>query len=143
MNIQEIREKIKEVAERLGTKEVYTILLIIVVGFGSFGLGRLSKLQESKKPIRIEQTLIAGVGNKDSRPVSQKISSPNQEQNATEEKPLAMGGQIVASKTGSKYFFPWCAGSARISAANRISFNSVEEAKKAGYAPASNCKGLK
>ncbi|TSC62722.1 MAG: hypothetical protein G01um101448_259 [Parcubacteria group bacterium Gr01-1014_48] len=53
-----------------------------------------------------------------------------------------LGGQYVASKKGTKYHFPWCGGAARISEENKIWFNSKEEAEKAGYTPAGNCKGL-
>ena len=147
MNIPELREKIKLLQERLNTREIYTILLILVVGFCSFGLGRLSKLQEGKSGIRIEQTSAT-------QTASALSSSPPQVRRGAEggavvpsasstEKPLASGGQYVASKGGTKYYFPWCGSAARISEANKIWFNSVEEARKAGYTPASNCKGLK
>ena len=144
MNILEIREKIKELTERLNTREIYTILLIIVVGFGSFGLGRLSKLQELREPIRIEQ----GVGTQTASALSSSPPFQGGERGvvvSAAKSPAApvVGGQIVASKTGSKYFFPWCGSAARISEANKVWFNSVEEARKAGYAPAANCKGLR
>ena len=51
-------------------------------------------------------------------------------------------GQIVASKSGTKYYLPSCAGADRISEANRVKFSSVADAVAAGYAPAANCKGL-
>jgi len=59
MTIPELHLKIKELQERLNTREIYTVLLILVVGFGSFGLGRLSKLQEGKSSIRVEQAVAA------------------------------------------------------------------------------------
>jgi methylphosphotriester-DNA--protein-cysteine methyltransferase len=49
----------------------------------------------------------------------------------------------VASKTGKKYHLPWCTGAKNIPENNKIWFNSIDEAKKAGYTPALNCKGLK
>ena len=52
-------------------------------------------------------------------------------------------GMYVASKNGTKYHFPWCSGAKSISEVNKIWFNSVEEARASGYAPAANCKGLK
>ena len=52
------------------------------------------------------------------------------------------GGEVVASKTGTKYFLPWCSGAKNISSENLVTFSSAEEAKAAGYAPAANCKGL-
>ncbi|MSU56037.1 MAG: hypothetical protein EXS51_01885 [Candidatus Taylorbacteria bacterium] len=175
MNIPELREKIKLLQERLNTREIYTILLILVVGFCSFGLGRLSKLQEGKSGIRIEQTSAAILssptplqrGEKRTLGASQDLERPSSDAKGVQlryegtessrgsEDPqaipvqglpaiaLAPGGQYVASKGGTKYYFPWCGSAARISEANKIWFNSVEEARKAGYTPASNCKGLK
>ena len=148
MNIPELAQKVKEVKNRLTTQEIYTVLLILVVGLGSFGLGRLSKLQSSRAPVRLEQSAVilatppAVVGNKggassSSSGVTAGISTPNTLN------PIPAGGQLVASKGGSKYHFPWCSGAQRISEANKIWFNSVEEARKAGYTPAGNCKGLK
>lgn len=49
-------------------------------------------------------------------------------------------GQIVASKNGTKYYLPHCAGAERISDANKVWFASIAAAAKAGYAPAANCK---
>ena len=179
MNIQEIQEEIKGLLERLNTRELYTVLLIIVVGFGSFGLGRLSKLQEGKSPIRIEQASAAVLSSSASAPLQRgekRILGASQdlERSSSNAKgvqlryegaessrgrgddspavsasgslpaeALAKAGQLVASKGGTKYHFPWCSGAQRISEANKIWFNSVEEARKAGYTPASNCKGLK
>jgi len=150
INAPAISNEVKEVAERLNTRELYTILLILVVGFGSFGLGRLSKLREGKMPIRVEQAGATAVAL-----VSPLLSREGTEGNAAssivkdkglaikDSGALAPSGQYVASKSGTKYYFPWCGSAARISEANKIWFNSVEEARKAGYTPAANCKGLR
>jgi hypothetical protein len=51
---------------------------------------------------------------------------------------------VIGSKTGNKYYFPWCAGSlARTKPENRVEFASIALAQAAGYVAASNCKGLK
>lgn len=52
-------------------------------------------------------------------------------------------GEVWASKTGSKYYFPWCGALSRIKPENRVSFGSATLAKEAGYEPATNCKGVK
>jgi len=52
-------------------------------------------------------------------------------------------GMLVASKGGTKYHFPWCAGASQILEANKIWFNSYDEAVKAGYTAAANCPNLK
>ena len=50
--------------------------------------------------------------------------------------------QVVASKSGTKYYLPECPGVERISEANKVWFASPAAAAAAGYAPATNCKGL-
>ena len=57
--------------------------------------------------------------------------------------PLAVAtstaGAVVASKSGTKYYFPSCAGASRISDANKVWFASVSVANTAGYSLAANC----
>ncbi|MBI2108586.1 MAG: hypothetical protein HYT93_00190 [Parcubacteria group bacterium] len=107
-------------------REFLIALLILLVGFGSFGLGRLSALENNKTPVFIEYEekengrLEAAAGLSDT--VGDK--------------------KFVASKNGTKYHHPWCAGAQRISEENKIWFASKEDAEKAGYTPAANCKGL-
>lgn len=52
------------------------------------------------------------------------------------------GGEVVASKSGTKYYFPWCGTVKRIKEENKVWFASREAAEAAGYEPASNCKGM-
>ena len=122
--------------------ETYThglmVAIIILTATASFGLGKLSALHSLKKPIVIENTvlpLITDVQGANTA-ISQKVSADT----ALATDPL---GQVVASKTGDKYHLPTCAGAKSISAKNKIVFASIAEARKAGYLPAGNCKGLK
>ncbi|HCB35361.1 MAG TPA: hypothetical protein DEP25_01830 [Candidatus Taylorbacteria bacterium] len=133
MNIPDFVSEVKLVKERFESREVYTVLLILLVGFGSFGLGRLSKLEDSQPPILLEYA---------PPNTAAAVSTASPEADAAKQA-LAPGGRLVASKAGTKYHFPWCSGAQRVSEANKIWFDSVEEARKAGYTPASNCKGLK
>lgn len=158
MNIPELRLKVKEGLETLQNKEIYTAFLILVVGLCSFGLGRLSLFEGQKAPIIISnaipfdsvQTASALSSspssprgeNEVARQGSSELLLPSSSLKEEEAKP-APGGQLVASKGGTKYYFPWCGSASRISEANKVWFNSVEEARKAGYTPAANCKGLK
>lgn len=103
--------------------DVYIVFLIILIGFAGFGLGRLSILEENRTPVRVvypqgEYEQLA------STVISQEE------------------GMLVASKGGSKYHYPWCSSALRIKESNKIWFTSKEEAEKAGYTPALNCKGL-
>lgn len=49
---------------------------------------------------------------------------------------------VVASQSGTKYYYPWCAGADRISDANKVWFASAEAAQAHGYESAANCDGL-
>lgn len=111
MNIQESWLKIKS----LPLQDAAMPLLVILVGLGSFGLGRMSMLEAQKAPITVSQAVTGA---------------------------LAGGGQVVASKSGTKYHYPWCGGANGISEKNKITFESVDAARAAGYTPAGNCKGL-
>jgi len=53
-----------------------------------------------------------------------------------------VGKNYVASKNGTKYYLPTCAGVKRIKAENKIWFNTVAEAQARGLTPATNCPGL-
>ncbi len=109
------------------------VSLITILGFTfGFGLGRLSKIEEGRSPIKIEQATATDTS-------SHQIS-------ATGSKPLELskttGGKLVASRNGKKYYLPWCGGVDRIKPENLISFASAAEARARGYTPAANCPGL-
>ena len=132
MNLSEKLQKIKYYFAKaskheLFKKDIFLILVIILVGLISFGLGRLSTVSENKTPITVEN--LTG---------STALFTPgvNKNDGSGEEK------LFVASKNGKKYHYPWCSGAQRINEENKIWFNTKEEAEKAGYTPASNCKGL-
>ncbi|MBU3925743.1 hypothetical protein KJ763_01050 [Patescibacteria group bacterium] len=118
-------------------KDLIIILIIFLVALISFGLGRLSKLQENKAPISIEN-MVGNTGLLDSnKPVLSPETAQNEAFLSNDE------GLLVGSKNGTKYHYPWCSGALRIKEENKVWFNSVEEARQAGYTPAANCKGLK
>ncbi len=56
--------------------------------------------------------------------------------------PTPPGGFLVASRSGKKYHFPWCPGADTITEKNKIWFKDEQEARRRGYTPAGNCKGL-
>ena len=112
--------------------DIFIFLVIIFVGFGSFGLGRLSS-QTAKINSGINLSNISA----QATPTNQTVT------NSKETEPtMVSGGQLVASKNGGKYHFPWCSGAQRILDENKIWFNSSNEARSQGYEPAANCKGL-
>lgn len=115
--------KIKDLARVLVGREVFTAIIIILVAFASFGLGRFSRIEEQKTPVKI-------------------IQNSNFNQEATSIRSTAGEKGFVASRNGKKYFLPWCSGAAAISPQNLITFSTENEARNAGYTPAANCPGL-
>lgn len=119
--------------------DIFLGLIVILVAFGSFGLGRLSKIEGSKAPVRIENS-VEFPQNSTSQALNKEISG--QGASIISSIPNGTEGQLVGSSGGTKYHFPWCSGAKTISEANKIYFTSKEDAESRGYTPASNCKGL-
>lgn len=113
-------------------EEILVCLIIIFVGFASYGLGILSVNSAKNGEMRV----LSGTSS-----VIQAVDrfAPDSVQRAEK----SGDSQVVASKNGTKYHYPWCGGAKQISEKNKITFNTIEEARKAGYMPAGNCKGLK
>jgi hypothetical protein len=128
MSLQDLLKKSK-------SDEVFIIVTIVLVGIGAFGLGRLSKIESLRQGLSIEAPAQV------SEALIKKNTNIKNDKNI--ENTGLLEGSVVASKSGTKYHFPWCTGAKSISEKNKIWFNSVTEAKEAGYSPASNCKGLK
>jgi len=100
-------------------QDAMLVIIVLFVGISAFGLGRLSSFEESRPAIRMTQ------------------------QASVSDSPINIGGQLVASRKGSKYHFPWCSGSKSMKESNKIWFDSEEDARQSGYTPAKNCKGLR
>ena len=136
MSIDQMLEKIKP---------FYTIILLIVIGSIFFALGRLSSLEKSKAGIKFEYPNTAQTGS-----VIVSVSSTTPDTLKTKENTntvvvpvVAQSGEVVGSKSGKKYYFPWCGTVKRIKPENQVHFATIDEAKKAGFTPGGNCKGLK
>jgi hypothetical protein len=145
MSIKDLSQKIKSYlanfkdqiwSREKGLKikdDLYIVLLIILVGTASYGLGKISSFEKNKAPISVLKTkdyMLATVSNN---------SLTNNTKNTT----ASPSGLVVASKSGTKYYYPWCTGVSRIKEENKVWFNTIEEAKAVGLTPATNCTGLK
>lgn len=118
---------------------IFNLLLVFLVAFASFGLGRLSIYEEKRVPVEIKFSESAQMSSKSPM---ETISESGEVMGASTAS-AEVGGEVVASKSGTKYHYPWCAGAKQIADKNKISFASTDEARRAGYTPAANCKGLK
>jgi methylphosphotriester-DNA--protein-cysteine methyltransferase len=91
--------------------------------------------------------------NKTGAPVSEKSAAPQSQTPATpsaDAKPAeptsdtsattSSEGKVIGNKNSHIYHLPACSGYKNVSEQNRVYFNSEEEAQKAGYRKAKNCK---
>ena len=130
--------KIKNFLRSLNRRDdIFIVLIIILVGFGGFGLGRLSKIEEGRVPVIIDHGNFQLPRLRSEATDGQAISNSQIATVITAEEKL-----YVASVKGNRYHFPWCSGAQRIKKENKLWFSSKEAAEKAGYTPAKNCKGL-
>ena len=117
-NIHEWWQKIKILTDG-AIAEWGLLAIVLLVGLASFGLGRLSALEAVMPPLSIEEA-----------PGASKPSA------------LFMGGLLVASRSGTVYYYPWCTGAGKILPVNQVWFPSEKAAQAAGYKPAKACPGL-
>lgn len=127
-----IKDKHNNQSNKIIASDLYVVLIIILVGIASFGLGKISSYEKNKIPISIQKTQDI---------LLSAVSTNNSESKITET--ASNKGLIVASKSGTKYYYPWCSGVSRIKEENKVWFNTIEEARAKGLTPASNCTGLK
>lgn len=122
-------------------KPFYTLFLVVIVASVFFAFGRFSATQEDKTPIEIqygnEALLLATYVSTTTKATStaKVVQAP--------EPALRTDGPVIGSKSGKKYYFPWCGTVKRILPQNQVHFASIEEARSAGFLPGGNCKGLK
>jgi hypothetical protein len=116
--------------------QVAYVLITILVSMLGFGLGRLSKIEDTRPALVVEDVPPA--------PMPQGARDPNIPDLGLGggEVRGASAGKYVASKSGTKFHYPWCSGAARIKKENEVWFESKEAALAAGYVPAANCPGL-
>jgi hypothetical protein len=124
---------IYRVKEGFDVKEdVFIILAIILIGLAGFGLGKLSALEKGRETVTIKPTTLTATATTiNSASTSAMIAGENAK------------SMLVASKNGTKYYFPWCSGVSKINESNKVWFDSYESAQKAGLTAAANCPNLK
>ena len=118
-------QKIKQFLENETGKDVLIVIIVILVGLGSFGLGRLSKKAQNEG-LRVEYT----------NEGASVINSLNTSENDLKQTSNA----FFASSKGTKYYSVTCSAGKTIKQENRIYFNTREEAEGAGYELSSSCR---
>lgn len=134
--MEKIKPFINQCLESEKGKDILIVIIVILVGLGSFGLGRLSKSNQSPG-IKIEY------------PKENLLQNGEQEANvifSTENMSKAVfdtkitGKIFFASNRGKKYYSIGCSAGKTIKQENRIYFATREEAERAGYELSSSCQ---
>lgn len=112
-------------------QDLFIVLIIIMVALIFFGIGRLSA--PKSEPIQIMNLEKASV---------EDISPSAPSEASEDKKEIDYQGKVIGSVNSDKYHLPDCPGTKQISEKNKIWFDSIKAAEKAGYSPAANCPGL-
>lgn len=130
-------EKIKQFIGGEKGKDILVIMIVILVGLGSFELGRLSK-ENSSSGIKIgypsqgQLKSIDQTANVNPTAESVKITATTKNSNSIVK-------NFFASNRGSKYYPTGCSAGKTIKLENRVYFATREEAVAAGYTLSSSC----
>jgi hypothetical protein len=129
-------------------KIIVLIAIVVVLGFfAAFGSLKLYAKTRTRTPVVViktplyEEIAAKAAHDQLARETSQQMSQSSPTEPA-EQVTGQTAGQVVASKTGTKYHLPSCPGAKQISAKNLVVFESIEAAKRAGLTAAANCPGL-
>jgi hypothetical protein len=142
-------EKIKLIIESKPGKDILSVIILILVGVGSFGLGRLSNssekndliIEKGELPILQASVVDAALSPAHSTSINAPKSVP-----IGENKPLATKSSVApkkayfASNRGSKYYHIGCTGGKTLKEENKIWFSTKEEAESSGYELSSSCR---
>jgi len=122
-------EKIKQFFGSEKGKDILVVLIVILVGLGSFELGRLSKEAGSSGikvvyPIENEAVTLK-------QPAGAVLADSDNQANSEK--------NFFASNRGTKYYSVDCSAGKNIKQENRVYFATGEEAERAGYELSSSC----
>ena len=124
-------EKIKHFIESERGKDIIIVIIVILVGLGSFGLGRLSK-NAPNNGLKIEYRNQEGN-------ITKATESPQFSPQTSKVEINTNGKAFFASNRGTKYYPLGCNAGKTIKMENRIYFSSSEEAQRSGYTPSTSC----
>ena len=133
--MEKIKQFIDQTIQSKKGKDILIVIIVILVGLGSFELGRLSKndtvgpKMEYKDLNSTQDANITDSGN---------IVGITQGESSTITN--SSGKNFFASSKGKKYYTINCSAGKTIKQENRVYFTTGEEAQTAGYTLSSECK---
>lgn len=140
-------EKIKSFFSSSEGKNTLMAIIIVLVGFGSFSLGRLSTQKSSERlkitypalPIQNTESLVLNSQNEPNQaPTTLKATNTKTQTSLNTNSNIDKN--FIASNRGSKYYPARCSAGKNIKLENRIYFKTEQEAINAGYTKSTSCK---
>lgn len=129
---------------------IFFSFIVFGVAIGSFGLGRASVVLK-EIPSQKGQQSVANINTSlttESLPQT-NVGTQNKIETIKIQTEETKGissdynkGEIVASKSGTRYHLLSCPGAKQIKEENKIYFANPQAAEAAGYKPAANCPAL-
>ena len=129
MSINDFIKKIKGKLD-IDKSTFMCLCVVLLVGLGSFALGRISAENRSERPLNSSYS-------PDNVSFGQERNEESREGNNEE---VIKKKMYLASKNGKLYYPISCTQANRISESNRIYFASSSDAEKSGYNVSSSCK---
>lgn len=138
MSISKYMEKIKRIITNSVKsdqgKDFLVILIVILVGLVSFGLGRLSASDTGGLDIKYTSLEASGLtGAQEARVFLE--NNPKLDKSTQ-----AVKKAFYASSRGQKYYSADCSAGNNIKPENRIYFDTAEKAESAGYSLSTACR---
>jgi hypothetical protein len=128
-------KKIKQFLESEKGKDLLIVIVIIIVGLGSFLLGRLS-IKNDLGGIKRENP---GLNTEQDNNLTQPDNTTQTNSKILNANTISSGKTFFASNRGSKYYTTTCSAGKTIKQENRVYFTTGKEAEAAGYTLSSSC----
>jgi hypothetical protein len=128
-------KKIKGFIDSNKGKDILTVLIVILVGLGSFQMGKLSQKNTIESP-KIDFT---GLNTNQTTSNTAKIENNDVSKPIIENTKKTGPGEFFGSNKGTKYYSITCSAGKIIKEENRIYFSSKEDAENAGYVLSNSC----
>jgi hypothetical protein len=123
--LHKISNRLMDITRFISRDRVFYSILGLCLVTASFFMGRLSTIFEQKPIFSVVEM--------------ERINTAIDEADLEKYKDISTS-TIVASKKGKKYYFVWCKYASTLKEANKIYFDTEEEAKATGRSLASGCK---
>lgn len=141
MSIADINRKIKRLTLKclyfLGHRDTLLSLIILFTGVSSFLVGKQSQIQNQNQPRIVFNYGVGSVLKKENDTRLEGGTLDNTEESAYISNTT---GSIFASRNGKKYYYSGCKSGSRIKQANRVYYDTKEQAEATGKTLASGCK---